>query len=121
MMKKILLLATAFFTAQAMLADNKVATQEVIVNNQTVAKDVTKITFEGDNAVITFADNTQQTADMESVSINFLYDTTGLRNVKSDDASQQKVYNLKGQLVNNNTKGLKKGVYVVDGKKIIIK
>jgi hypothetical protein len=104
-----------------MSADNKVTTQEVTIDNQTVEKVVTKIIFEGDNAVLTFADNSQQTADMESVSINFIYDTTGLRRVNSENSQEQKVYNLKGLQVSNSTAALKKGVYVVDGKKKIIK
>ena len=37
------------------------------------------------------------------------------------EALQGKVYNLNGQLVGNSVEGLSKGVYIVNGKKVIIK
>jgi len=120
-MKKIFFISCALISALAVQADDEKAVQEVLIDNQVVAKEVTKITFEGDNAVLTFADNTQQTADMESVVINFSYNPTGIGRVNDNAVKDQKVYNLTGMHVKNTTDGLKKGVYVVDGKKKMIK
>lgn len=121
MMQKLLLSLFAMMAVVTMQANDHVATQEVQIDGQTVAKEVRKITFNGDNAVLTFADQSSQEVDMESLLINFTYGTTAVSQVKSPVNGQQKVYNLKGQYVKNGVSGLKKGVYVVDGKKIIIK
>lgn len=121
MINKIILIAAACLAAQATMADNKGTTQQVIVDNMTIDKVVTKIVFDNDNAVLMFTDDSQKTADMESVSISFIYDTTGLKRVNSENSQEQKVYNLKGQQVANSTAALKKGVYVIGGKKKVIK
>ena len=49
-------------------AENK---QQLIINGETVAKVVAKMTFEGDNVILHFSDETQQTAAMSSVVLSF--------------------------------------------------
>lgn len=120
MMRKSLLLVCALSAGMTVWADDK-ATQEVLIDGQTVTKNISKITFEGDNAVLTFADESRETVDMESVVINFAYTTLGVHRVEKAEVKEQKVYNLKGMHVKNTTAGLSKGVYVVDGKKVIVK
>ncbi len=102
------------------VADNK---QTLTINGSTVDKVVTQITFEGDNAVLTYSDNSTQSADMELVSLAFEYDgSSGISAVEAkEQAVTGKVYNLNGQMVGTTTAGLSKGVYIVDGKKMIIK
>ena len=48
-------------------------------------------------------------------------ETTSISALNTANASSGKVYNLNGQYVGNNVKTLQKGIYVVNGKKIIVK
>ena len=45
--------------------------QSVVINGDSVEQTVTRMTFDGDNVVLTFDDNTTTTADMGTVSITF--------------------------------------------------
>lgn len=51
--------------------------------------------------------------------INIDGETTGINNIETETAVNGKVYNLNGQYVGNSLNGLKKGIYVVNGKKVI--
>lgn len=51
--------------------------------------------------------------------INIDGETTGINNIVTNAAVNGKVYNLNGQYVGNSLNGLKKGIYVVNGKKVI--
>lgn len=51
--------------------------------------------------------------------LNFDGETTGINNIETNAAVNGKVYNLNGQYVGNSLNGLKKGIYVVNGKKVI--
>lgn len=53
--------------------------------------------------------------------INIDGETTSISTLNTADAINGKVYNLNGQYVGNNVKTLQKGIYVVNGKKIIVK
>lgn len=51
--------------------------------------------------------------------INIDGETTDINNIETEAAVNGKVYNLNGQYVGNSLNGLKKGIYVVNGKKVI--
>lgn len=51
--------------------------------------------------------------------LNFDDETTGINNIETNATVNGKVYNLNGQNVGNSLNGLKKGIYVVNGKKVI--
>lgn len=51
--------------------------------------------------------------------LNFDNETTGINSIETNAAVNGKVYNLNGQYVGNSLNGLKKGIYVVNGKKVI--
>ena len=51
--------------------------------------------------------------------INIDGETTGINSIETETAVNGKVYNLNGQYVGNSLNGLKKGIYVVNGKKVI--
>ena len=51
--------------------------------------------------------------------INIDGETTGINSIETEAAVNGKVYNLNGQYVGNSLNGLKKGIYVVNGKKVI--
>ena len=119
-MKKAYLLFLAAMLSTATFADNK---QTVKIDGQVIDKTVTEITFDGDNVVLHYADNTSDNGDMSLVTLSFSYSTTtGISQVEGIKQSLQgKVYNLQGQCVGSSLQGLSKGVYIINGKKVIIK
>ena len=119
-MKKAYLLLLAAMLSTATFAGSK---QTVKIYGQVIDKTVTEITFDGDNVVLHYADNTSDNGDMSLVTLSFSYSTTtGISQVEGiKQALQGKVYNLQGQCVGSSLQGLSKGVYIINGKKVIIK
>lgn len=70
-------------------------------------------TMKGLRAYFVFPTNTA------AAKLNFDGETTGINNIETNAAVNGKVYNLNGQYVGNSLNGLKKGIYVVNGKKVI--
>lgn len=54
-----------------------------------------------------------------AININIDGETTGINSIDTEATVNGKVYNLNGQYVGNSLNGLKKGIYVVNGKKVI--
>lgn len=98
--------------------------QTVRVNGSVIDKFVTELTFSGDNVTMIFSDGTQ-TEDMSLVTIDLTYTddtTTGVYEFENKNIQDNlRVYNLNGQYVGNSLEGLAKGVYVVNGKKVVKK
>ena len=118
-MKKAYLLLLAGMLSTAVFAGNK---QTVKIGGQVIEKTISEITFDGDNVVLHYADNSSDQADMSLVTLSFSYTTTGISQVEGiKKALQGKVYNLQGQCVGSSLQGLSKGVYIINGKKVIIK
>lgn len=118
-MKKAYLLLLAGMLSTAVFAGSK---QTVKIDGLLIEKTVSEITFDGDNVVLQYADNTSDQADMSSVTLSFTYQTTGISQVEDiKKALRGKVYNLQGQYVGSSLQGLSKGVYIINGKKVIIK
>lgn len=118
-MKKAYLLLLAGMLSTAVFAGNK---QTLKIEGQVIEKTISEITFDGDNVVLHYADNTSATEDMSLVTLSFSYTTTGISQVEGiKKALQGKVYNLQGQCVGSSLQGLSKGVYIINGKKVIIK
>ena len=118
-MKKAYLLLLAGMLSTAVFAGSK---QTVKIDGQLIEKTVSEITFDGDNVVLQYADNTSEQADMSLVTLSFTYQTTGISQIEDiKKALQGKVYNLQGQYVGSSLQGLSKGVYMINGKKVVIK
>lgn len=118
-MKKAYLLLLAGMLSTAVFAGSK---QTVKIDGQLIEKTVSEITFDGDNVVLQYADNTSDIRDMSLVTLSFTYQTTGISQVEDiKKALRGKVYNLQGQYVGSSLQGLSKGVYIINGKKVIIK
>lgn len=119
-MKKTYLVLLACMLSTVAYADNK---QTVKIDGNVIDKVVTEITFEGDDVVLNYADNTSETKDMSLVAFSFTYGgTTGINHVeKTTKTWNGKVYNLNGQLVGTSVELLSKGVYVINGQKLIVK
>jgi hypothetical protein len=115
-MKKYLLLSLALMMSLTIMADGK----------ETIdAAQLTKITFNGDQVVLHFSDNTvRNIEDMETITID-MSKTTGIneRLIATTKAGIEgkAVYNMKGQLVGKSAANLSKGIYIIGGKKVIIK
>lgn len=117
-MKKTYLVLLAGMLSTVAYADNK---QTVKIDGNVIDKVVTEITFEGDDVVLNYADNTSETKDMSLVTLSF-GGTTGINHVeKTTKTWNGKVYNLNGQLVGTSVERLSKGVYVINGQKLIVK
>ena len=97
--------------------------QTVIINGTEIDKFVSDLTFNGNNVTLQFDDNTSQTEDMSKVSISLSYENaTGITNITSmDNSGKSKVYNLNGQYMGKDANALNKGVYIINGKKTVIK
>lgn len=70
-------------------------------------------TMKGLRAYFVFPTNTA------AAKLNFDGETTGINSIETEATVNGKVYNLNGQYVGNSLNGLKKGIYVVNGKKVI--
>ncbi len=94
--------------------------QKVSIGGRTVEKNVTRIEFRGDNVILTYDDASTQTADMSEVEIQF-DNATHVNSVSAQPKQAyppgKPTYSLAGQRVKNPSKG----IYVQDGKKVIVK
>ncbi len=120
MRKKYMLSACLALSALCAQADTG---ETVVINGSVTDGFVTSITFDGDDAILSFADGKTATADMSQVSITLTYDSgdTAIRDIRQENAAAPRVYSLSGQYVGDSAKGLKSGVYIVNGKKVVIR
>ncbi len=78
-MKKAYLLLLAGMLSTAVFADSK---QTVKIDGQVIDKTVTEITFDGDNVILQYSDNTSDQTDMSLVTLSFTYQTTGISQIE---------------------------------------
>ncbi len=98
--------------------------QTVTVNGEAIDGFITELTFNGDQVTMKFEDGSTQTDDMSLVSIALTYSetSTGITEIETDDQSTVKrVYTISGQYVGTSTEGQPQGIYIVNGKKTIVK
>lgn len=114
-MKKILFLISAFMMMMAspIKADT---TQTLIINGEPVEKVVTKITFNGDLAVLTFSDATEISEDMGNVILRFSSSPTSIKNVEAFQLNNVVGDNLD---INGLAEGTKVVIYDTSGKDVI--
>ena len=84
----------------------KAATQALIINGETVEKVVTKITFNGDLAILTFSDATEISEDMGNVILRFSSSPTSIKDITAFQMKKA----VDGEL---NIEGLPAGTQVV--------
>ena len=100
-------------------AESKVVTT---VNGTPENRELVRITFDGDNAILSFADNTTETADMSLVSVSLNHDdSSALDAIIADPEKPAGLYNLRGERVADTPEGLTKGIYIVNGQKMLVK
>lgn len=115
-MKKFLLFCGLFLMSMVAMADG---TEPEKID----VKELTKITFEGDNVILHFKDGSKADLekDLETIVIDFS-SVTAIETLRQvEPMKNMSVYNLQGQCVGQGVEGLKKGLYIVNGKKVIIK
>ena len=100
--------------------------QTVYVNGSPISGFVTELTFSGDDVLMQLDGAAPMTEDMSLVSIDLAYsndDTpAGITEVGAEGTDVVKrVYTLSGQYVGTSTEGLPAGLYIVNGKKQVIK
>lgn len=120
-MKRISILFAALLMSFHLSAGNK---QSITINGITIDKVVKTISFEGDNVVLTYTDDSSDKEDMELVTLAFAYDgsSTGISQLTAAKGEKaQQVYTLDGVAMGKNLQGLRPGIYIVKGKKILIK
>ena len=115
-MKKLLLLFSAIML---MLVSPVKAgtTQTLIINGEVVEKVVTKITFEGDLAVLTFADETVVSEDMGNVIMRFMSSPTSIKNVEAFQLNKAVGDNLE---IDGLVEGTQVQVFDASGKQVIV-
>ena len=115
-MKKLLLLFSAIML---MLVSPVKAgtTQTLIINGEVVEKVVTKITFEGDLAVLTFADETVVSEDMGNVIMRFMSSPTSIKNVEAFQLNKAVGDNLE---IDGLVEGTQVQVFDATGKQVIV-
>ncbi len=88
------------------------------------ASKVSKMTFAGDQVTINYKDGTSITADMATVTIDFSNVTSVEERIaiaREAGLEGKSVYSLSGKLLGTSMARLPKGVYIVNGQKVIIK
>lgn len=101
-------------------------TQELTVKGQPVARTVSEIRLDGNNAILRFTDGGTMEVDMQTVSLTLSYsDATGIPTLRLHGADGDvKVYDLQGRRVSERqleNMSLPDGVYIVDGQKVSYK
>jgi hypothetical protein len=92
-------------------------TQTLIINGEVVEKVITKITFEGDLAVLTFADETVVSEDMGNVIMRFMSSPTSIKNVEAFQLNKAVGDNLE---INGLAEGTQVQVFDATSKQVIV-
>ena len=95
--------------------------QTVTIGGKPVDKTVKIMTFDGDNVILHYTDNSTETQDMaEDIKIAFNL-STAIEHLGTDTMKDEKVYDLRGRCLGDNLQNLPAGVYIQNGKKVIVK
>lgn len=97
------------------------AKTEITVSGSVQMRELVSMEFDGDNVVLTYTDGQIQKVDMSTVSVRFLYDQTALENITVDGVGSELIYNLNGQCLGTNQEDLPHGIYIINGKKVVIR
>lgn len=98
--------------------------QSITINGTSIDKVVKSISFDGDYVVLTYTDDTSDREDMELVVLAFMYDehSTGIETIRTNQVKlAQPVFSVNGMVVGKSVNGLRPGVYIVHGKKVLVK
>ncbi|MCI5915941.1 MAG: hypothetical protein MRZ57_00530 [Bacteroidales bacterium] len=109
------LLLSALLVVTSAMADQR---QTVVIHGDKVDKTVTTIAFEGDKAVISFADGSKQTVDRQAFAVYISnLNTTAVNTTAVDKKTGSQCHTIDGMKMD---KPSRQGIYIKDGKKIIM-
>lgn len=132
-MKKIFTLCAATMLGLTVMADDfnlyYEATSEATSTKIDAVSNLKKLVFENGNLVVERVDGSKTTlslADLKSLYFFTANGVVGIEGVKADkqqakETSESEVYDLMGRKLNKAPEDLPKGLYIVDGKKTLIK
>lgn len=96
--------------------------QTVTVEGVNVDKSIAALNFDGDNVTMTFSDGESRTTDMENLSVSICYGVTdNIGTAKTNSEDKNAIYDIGGRFAGRDADKLKKGVYLRNGKKLIVK
>ena len=109
------LLVSALLVVTSAMADQR---QTVVIHGDKVDKTVTTITFQGDKAVISFADGSAQTVDRAAFAVYISnLNTTAINTTTVDKKTNGQCHTIDGMKVYKPTR---QGIYIKDGKKMVM-
>ncbi len=119
--RSVMLMLCSALGAVSAMADSEVS---VSIGGGEPQGGLQSVELDGDEAMLTFADNSQATADMAEVAITIVYDdkAAGIAPIGAQAGAEAtgKVYGLDGRRIGAD--GLStRGVYIVNGKKTVVK
>lgn len=116
--KKVILATLLSVWALPAWCDSKA---EVTVGGTVQVHELARMEFDGDNVLLTYTDGQSQTVDMSTVSVRFLYEESALDVIRVDKADSGMIYNLNGQCMGTEREDLPHGIYIINGKKVVIR
>lgn len=125
-MKKLFTLATALTLGLSAFADdfNLYYNSAEGDNNKIESVDnLQKLIFENGNLVVTLKDGTSTSLPTEGITRLFFSTEKGIVGIEEVEEANRKgeVYDLTGRKLSIDINELLKGIYIVDGKKILVK
>ncbi len=96
-------------------------------NELSAVSQLRKLTFENGNLVLTMKNGTVKSTSLASIKRLFFAnsESVGIEDVVEENIDATKagkdVYDLTGRKLNVNFKALPKGIYIIDGKKVLVK
>ena len=125
-MKKQLLKTALCLAALTATAASAQTEQTVKTNTGTIKDFVTNIVLNGNNVVLKFEQQPSMTYDMLKTGIDLKYDESlDVKDLQVDRTQQSSaVYDLQGRRLQTSPDGmqlLKKGIYIINGKKRVVR
>ncbi len=118
-MKKLLLMALMAVSTMAYAEDYQYLTMRYNSVEKSISLEtIRKITFESGNVVVATSNGNETFPQSQMEKMFFSITPTAVKSVTTETESREKgVYDLSGRRVTNP----QKGIYIVDGKKVVIK
>lgn len=95
--------------------------QTVKVGTSTLSGFVTDVVLNGNNVVLKMENQGAKTYSLLSTHIDLKYDETGISTVEAERPTAPEIYDLQGRRVHTDVDALPRGIYIVDGKKRIVR
>ena len=116
MKKTIMIITGLLLMAVGVYASDDDTRQTLTVQDTEIAKTVSEIRFDENNAILLFSDGSKLAVDMQHVCLTLTYnDATGVGTLRVSGQDKDRLYDLQGRHVER--EHLRNGVYILNGKK----